>query len=260
VGDWLRRVSRWLPLAGAVLAIAGCGNGEEADEGDPAASRAIRAASAATLARGTARQHIDFRTEPDGTLDFSVDGLVDFEADDERGTFTYRAFPGVDLGTKVDIITVDEIDYIHVPGESIWLKTKTTEQDAISNATDIPSSLRYFGDVTEGARAEGSEIVRGVRTTRYRVTVGIEEPPPGLDAEGRERYKRTIRAFKDKRLPAKVWIDKRGLIRRIAYTIEFATLARLMGREDGVDLVAELYDFGVPAHITPPPPERTEVE
>jgi hypothetical protein len=92
----------------------------------------------------------------------------------------------------------------------------------------------------------GSEAVRGVPATRYRVTVDLARADAALPAgvSVPSGPYRSLRA-----LPAQVWLDAAGLARRISVNSEPASA-------DSVWSIVELWDFGVAADITPPGPDE----
>jgi hypothetical protein len=100
------------------------------------------------------------------------------------------------------------------------------------------------GDVVE----IGSEAVRGVPATRYRLTVDLARADAALPAgvSVPSGPYRSLRA-----LPAEVWLDAAGLARRISVKSEPTAVA-----DAQVWSIVELWDFGVAADITPPGPDE----
>jgi hypothetical protein len=100
------------------------------------------------------------------------------------------------------------------------------------------------GDVVE----IGSEAVRGVPATHYRLTVDLARAdaalPAGVSVPAGPY--RSLRA-----LPAEVWLDAAGLARRISVKSEPTAVA-----DAQVWSIVELWDFGVAADITPPGPDE----
>jgi hypothetical protein len=91
----------------------------------------------------------------------------------------------------------------------------------------------------------GPDTVREVAVTRYRLTVDLARADAAL-AAGVSVPSGPYRALR--RLPAEVWLDEAGLARRVSVPTSW---------EDTDDdkviwAVAELWDFGVAADITPP--------
>jgi hypothetical protein len=93
----------------------------------------------------------------------------------------------------------------------------------------------------------GAESVRGVPVTHYRLTIDLARADAALPAgvtvpDG--PYRRLSQ------IPAEVWLDADGVARRIAVMTDPTS------GTGGTPMwsVVELWDFGVPADITPPAP------
>ena len=95
----------------------------------------------------------------------------------------------------------------------------------------------------------GSEAVRGVAATRYRLTLDMAAADAALSAGV------TVPALPYRTLihmPAEVWLDEAGLARRIAVITEPAARDDLLPTWS----IVELWDFGVAADIRPPRPDE----
>jgi hypothetical protein len=114
------------------------------------------------------------------------------------------------------------------PNDPLW------PLDALSGAS---------GDAAE----IGQEAVRGVPATRYRLTVDLARADAALPAgvSVPSGPYRSLRA-----LPAEVWLDAAGLARRISVNSDPVTTGPQIWS------ILELWDFGVAADITPPPPDE----
>ncbi len=108
-------------------------------------------------------------------------------------------------------------------------------------------------DALFGARDDGVEIgqeaVRAVAATRCRLTVNLGRADMAVPA-GVSAPAGPYRALS--RMPAEVWLDAAGLARRVAVSAEPVTAAA----EVRTWAIAELWDFGVAADITPPRPDE----
>jgi hypothetical protein len=246
----------------ATVAAAGCGGGGGGEQERSRASIVLGDAARKTLAAGSAREHALIHTEPNRSMDFETDTVMDFKADDFRGTFTYHAFEDLDPGTRLDAIHHDGVDYFRLPGERTWTKTKTAAQDVIGNSVDMSSALHWFGAVTDDARVEGKEKVRGASTTRYRAVIDLRKVAEEIPAGQRLAYAAVVRAFDEPRIPFTIWIDDRtGLIRRMDNRIEFSNVKGPPPEgEKAIVATAEWYGFGVEAEVRPPPPDLTRDE
>lgn len=92
----------------------------------------------------------------------------------------------------------------------------------------------------------GAGEVRGVPATQYRLRIDLAKADAALPAGV------TVPAGPYRRLnqiPAEVWLDADGLARRIAVSGEPET-----GDDAPTWSIVELWDFGIPAGISPPSP------
>jgi hypothetical protein len=99
------------------------------------------------------------------------------------------------------------------------------------------------GDAVES----GPDVVRGVAVTRYHLRVDLARADAVVPA-GMSVPAGPFRALRQ--LPAEVWLDGAGLVRRVAVSTE----TRAVGGDEPTWAVCELWDFGVAVHITPPLP------
>jgi hypothetical protein len=105
-------------------------------------------------------------------------------------------------------------------------------------------------DALFGARdavEAGAENVRGVSATRYRLAIDLATADAALPA-GVTVPAGPYRALGQ--IPAEVWLDADGLARRIAVITDPTA-----GDDAPTWSIVELWDFGVPADITPPSPD-----
>jgi hypothetical protein len=123
---------------------------------------------------------------------------------------------------------------------------------------DPTQALSYLKSATSKVERIGSEQVRGTPTTRYVATFDAAK----LAAEAPDGFQGFV---DDTGLsfpkPADVWVDEQGRLRKIHYAMtmkvpkEMGTPATTITNE----MTMELYDFGVPVNVQPPPADQVEV-
>jgi hypothetical protein len=94
----------------------------------------------------------------------------------------------------------------------------------------------------------GPDTVRGVAATRCRLTVDLARADAACPA-GVSVPAGPYRALR--RLPAEVWLDAAGLVRRLSVSSELTSAAN-----ETSWAIVELWDFGVAVDITPPGPDE----
>lgn len=150
-----------------------------------------------------------------------------------------------------------------LPGVKPWLKLDL-DRSARSSGLDFSGFLQLGrgGDPTQTLRylrAAGdvkkvaTETVRGVETTHYHATIDLEKVPSTVRPADRARTRRAVRRLEQvtglRSLPVDVWADAQDRVRRLR--IDEALNLGTGTAEMTVD--SQLYDFGVPVEVTPPP-------
>jgi hypothetical protein len=118
-----------------------------------------------------------------------------------------------------------------------------------SNPSQELELLRSAGQVT----AVGSETVRGVATTHYHAVIDLNRYPsvlaPSLRAAAVRAAALLERVTGQSTLAADVWVDRNGLVRRMAIALSACSSVGTVGATVSVDF----YDFGRQPSVTAPP-------
>jgi hypothetical protein len=261
----------------AALALVGCGgdgNGNQGSTGATGATgvqttapersapeKALAEAARKTLAEGTARYSLDLVTSVEGLPPSSATGTgsIDFknscsqldmsmDASGQKLTFTVIYDHGVlyeklppELGGVVGKPWI-RLDLSEVLGS----RASTGAQVNASDPGGIVAFLYGAGGITKA----GTEMVRGVATTHYRGSLDPRRAAQQLPPEYRDRYLKTLEATgATGPVPADLWIDGKGMIRRI----QLSGRATVQGKQSTTRTTIEYFDFGVPVDIKLPP-------
>jgi hypothetical protein len=253
----------------AAVALAACGGDDEASgESD---ENPVVAAATDTLAEGsssfTLEADIDVNalgTELTGR--FTADG--EFEFAERRGRYTLDltalvgqlGLPGSATG---EVFREDTIVYLNfpllallVPGGKEWIKIDLEGDSELAGfdlgrfneLVDPALYLAYLQAATDDVEEIGAEDVSGTETTHYRVPVDLER---ALETAPSSQQS-TIQALIDAGttlLPADVWVDGDGLVRKIAF--EFPAT----DQPGAGSVEMELSDFGTEVAFDLPPDE-----
>jgi hypothetical protein len=99
----------------------------------------------------------------------------------------------------------------------------------------------------------GSETVRGVATTHYHAVIDLNRYPsvvaPSLRAAAARAAALLERVTGQSTLAADVWVDRSGLVRRLALDL---SVCSSVGTVDAT-LSMDIYDFGRQPTVTVPP-------
>ncbi len=266
---------RLLALTGAlVIAAAGCGgdsnsSGTDASNPPPPAtgdspSDIFSQAAAATTAAGTYKTTFEMAMEggPTGPITLAGDG--EFQADPPLGQITmdFSAISGGALDGEAVVIMDGPTMYMQIPGLSAgpkpWIKIDT---EALGSAAglgqfsqitqgDPTQTLQYLSGATEDVEEAGTEEIRGVETTKYTMTIDLNKAAEQADSEElKQSILATIASTGVSEVPAEVWIDGDGLVRKTVTTFDAITTDE--GTTSMV-VTQEIYDFGEEVNIEVP--------
>jgi hypothetical protein len=260
----MRRVLPVLLACAVILVTAGCGAEESVKNAvDPVAQAATTTANA-----GTAQVSLTGKVTVDGKdVAFSATGAIDFAAD--RGHMQVKTSNAGQGEVEMEEVLDGRVFYLRsdafasqLPNGKHWVKLdldkfgrdqgidlSQLEQLGGANPTDFLAFMKHAGDVQK----VGSESVDGTPTTHYKATIDLEKLARSDDGAAK-----TVRQLEQlggpKTLPADVWIDGRGRVRReqTDITTEDPAAQRLQTTID-------FEKFGVPvdAHV---PDERDTVD
>jgi len=219
----------------ALIMFAACSLGEReewAEDMHDAFESALRVKTAGTFV------HVDFepidivgRNTPE-QLFRDLNGVVDFETRRSRTVET--------TGRKQELIFDDLVAFLPrsdaSEGKERWVSTSfldEPEEDVdvedrrfslgVPMVSPVMSLELLMGALTGSTKRVGTESVRGVSTTHYKANIAPDNAAREIDDEDRRegivRVLQTLGAD-DEVLPADVWIDKDGLVRRVSYGLK----------------------------------------
>jgi hypothetical protein len=272
-------VLRLSALVFAVLALAACGGaGEDASE-DVQPDAVIAQAADATVDGGSYRMAMvtDLTTEGAGNGPLSMSAEGEFDPDERLGHMTMdmsELAQGQAAGPlKSEVIFDGLVFYMRMPflqqvqpGLKEWIRfdLQALGQEAgldfdqlmqLGSQSDPSQALAYLRAASDDIQEVGSEEVRGVETTHYRMTVDLARVAAAAPPAQREALQAQIDELIEKSriqdVPTDVWIDEDGLVRRQRLTYE--NMAFAPGVHGDMTMTMELFDFGVDVEVEPPP-------
>jgi hypothetical protein len=247
----MRPAALAVPAAAGLLA-AGCGSGS-ASPGD------IAKAADKTARAGSVEASFDISGQG-----IQGDGYGVFTTGTRSGQLTMKVTArdpsGATRQIPVDTIVKGDVFYMRSPAFTQasqgkeWIKldlAKLATQQGVTlggflDASPTPTNaLAYLGG-TSDVNKVGDELVRGAKTTHYRVTVDLRRAAERAHGSEQAALRQVIAQTKLNRQPLDVWIDRNGYIRKVNY-LEHA------GGRQTAQVAMELHDFGKPITVTPPP-------
>ncbi len=248
-------------LVAVVLIPTGGGPGTTSLATGPGA-KVVGAAVAATQAAETARGLLTI-AHPGGTV--TASGTGSFGSGDAEAQI---AVAGDARGTTVTILRTRTGIYAKVPegmsplsGDKPWVNvdaptlarlTQLALGDAGAQITGAPlDALGYLRAVSGDVAVVGADTTRGEPTTHYRAAIDPARAAAQLPAAMRGH---APPGGAPASLPADVWIDGQGRLRKLVVAADQATpQASGIG---AATITLELWDFGVPVQVSAPPAEQ----
>lgn len=247
-----RRTPALVVVAAAVTLLAGCSGDAEkplaapSPTGPPAASF-VRAAAEKTDDQSTGRYALTTATTVNGAeVVFAGEGVYDWGRD--TGQTTYDTPVG-----KVQQRLVGADLFLNLPqqpGVFFKLKAADVATSPVGGTVDPTSQLHTLAAVAE-AEVVGEEDVRGEKTTHYRGTYDVARALRGARGLQRAALRSSLGAAATgvTQAPYDVFLDAEGRLRRLTQTVEVPSADQTLT----VTTTLELYDFGVPVIVMPPP-------
>lgn len=245
-----------------------------------------RSADAAREA-GTAQAVFSFTLDaPPGfeqrAVSFGGNSQFDFANDRSRAVFQFSGALGGD-GSTPDTPAQLEMELV-VDGESVLLRMpalRSAVPDAPSDwfsldleqlaevtgeaslglgATDPTQTLEYLRGASANVEKVGDEPVGDVQTTHFRadlsLELAVERAPERRRSLLKEASEQFQAQFGTSTFPVDVWIDERGLPRRLRFEFDLGDFETADRVPNGaiMSFTMQLSDFGDPVDIELPPP------
>ena len=255
----------WLPAVAAVAVFVAVGGGYVALNGSSGGASYVNAAA---VVHGTSARATQVGTSSlDLTMTMTVAGHKVTATGD--GAFDYRKHRGrIDInmagfGTMQEVVTrkaifmrmPDAMAGVLAPGGKPWLELRFSAFKAAgldmsklmnSNPTADPASMMKVLSMATDIKPTGTDPIDGVATTRYSATSTVADM---LAAEGLSSAVDTSKlpaALGQSQIHFDVWVDKSGLARQLAMTMNMADLGTM-------NMTMHLYGFGDPVTVIVPP-------
>ena len=255
-------------LAAAAIGLAGC-TGSAKDQAAPAvqatASPAdiVLAANTKTIAAKSAKISLEYKITQAGQAPVNMTGGGSFDM--VTGNAQMRmTVPGFG---DTEIRMVGGTVYTKLPAEVAkslggkpWVKVDAKAMEAAGLgqlARMSPAEqMGYLKGIGKDVTTVGKETVDGTPTTHYRVTVDLDRAAAQASPELRKSIDEARKSLSSPVLPADVWVDEQGLLRKFAATMTATPPKTVAGGATGpvtVAIAQKYSDLGAPVRITAPP-------
>jgi hypothetical protein len=258
----------------SLVAFAACGGGGDgAKSAAPETTTTTAAPTPLELVLASSDKVADVSTmrfsmtmgTPDGS--FTGEGAMDAKAPLMSMTMDMGSLlPAAERknGTKVSVVLNDQAMYMQIPGLAKdtgknWMRLDLATLGAdnpfgamaeqFRNAD--PSKNMEFLEGVKDATVVGTEDIRGVATTHYKITIDLQQAmsqmPENLKGLVAEAFSQMAGGGT---LPGEVWLGSDGLPRRLSYDMSFPGGAG--GAPAVVHFSMDTFDFGQPLSVAIP--------
>jgi hypothetical protein len=170
--------------------------------------------------------------------------------------------------TRIDSVIVGDVVYQHFPAElganlptgKTWIKLDLKQLGdsnvAQGQSSDPTQALRFLRGVSGEVTEVGKENIRGEETTHYKATLDLRK---AAEESGKDRASidELIKQLGASTIPADIWIDEDGRMRRMRYEVDVkGAAAAQQGGQAKVAVGLELFEFGTEVKVTPPPADQ----
>jgi len=277
------RPSRLITLLVVLAGATACGQaqGTHTDStAPPASTRAampkptaeLAASAARTSHAKSARMAMTMRmtVPPNGeSVVAHASGVVGFQSRDGNLTMN-MTIPGAGV-IRMREVMVWPVIYMHSPlfaaglhGKQ-WMKLDMAKIErshgvdlnalTSTNSSDPTQMLQTLENESDSLQNLGAATVRGVQTVHYHAVIDLgkaaRNAPAAVRAVVQRSDARLVAMLGTHRMPIDVWIGRDHLVRRLAYHMALPIAST--GETMAMDVRLDMFDFGVPVHVTAPP-------
>jgi hypothetical protein len=292
------RTAAGLVIATATVAglLTGCSStGHDTSPNSPATSSASASdAVAAAFARTTAASSARFTLSADVTggpvqqpIHVSASGVIDFAHLTSdltaqvlgAGTIEVRYLAGV-LYAKLPASLAGMLPGVKAGASWVSIDLNTLSRSKLGRSlgqldlaapSDPSQVLSFLRGAGADVKLAGPATVDGIATTRYTTTIDLDKAAAELPAKARAGVTRFEQQLGTHRLPAQIWIDGQGRLRRMTIAgpgfpgggSASGSLSPLQSSSAAApgatpeQLTLTLSHFGTPVHVTAPPAGQT---
>jgi len=265
-------------VAVASVVAAACGTGSQPSRSSqqrstlPTPLELVAASADRTAAAKTSRVSLELSVTGSDAVTITGDGNVDYvTARMALDMSVSSASAGVVATTSERVVgSALYLDVSGIPGSGFdralggkrWVKVDIGD-DALhrlglddtsalgsSDPSQVLQALRGVADVRE----VGHDVVRGVDTTHYAANVDLQRAIASTPSQDRNDARRALGMLGSTTIPIDVWVDAQGRARRMTVHADTSALG-VSGR--AFTMTVELYDFGAPVDVQPPPADDT---
>ena len=129
-----------------------------------------------------------------------------------------------------------------------------------STPSDPGDQLGYLRGASDHVTTVGKQTIDGAATTHYTLTLDLDKATANQPAQAKQAVQKLEQQLGTHTLPAQVWIDDQGRVRKLTLTETMAHPPSTSNGQSGpitINLTDTMSDFGTPVTDTAPSADQT---
>ncbi len=200
---------------------------------------------------------------------FQMQGTGEFNGDNQSGRLSLSgSAPSGPSGLQVNEIITDGDLYLgspsfagQLPEGKSWIEIRDflslvggDQSSASFQQSDPSNQLKMLAAVSDNFTLVDHEKVRGTQTAHYRASLDSAKEAALYRAQGNDTAADLVEKLAQQTgvsgSPVEVWVDSRGLVRRVRMSIPLPTAT---GTQATMEMSMDFFDFGAAAQVFAPP-------
>lgn len=266
-------------IAAAGLLVTSCasnGNGSSANQPATASpAQIVAAAYTKTTDAKTAKTVIDSQISVGGqNVPVTASGVIDFSGPSADLTEHLPQGAG-----NLEVRYLNGFIYEQLPpsiaqqmgASKPWISidaNKLAQQQYGASLSQLQSStpgnpsdqLGYLRGASDNITTVGKETVDGTATTHYKMTLDLDKATANQPARAKQAVQKLEQQLGTHTLPAQVWIDAQGRVRKLTLAETMAHPPSTSGGQSGpitINLTETMSDFGTAVTVSAPAADQT---
>jgi len=247
-------VRRLTSAAFGLTLLAGCAGAAPG----PTLQDVVRTAALETARTGSSRVALTSTTAiGPQTVTFAGEGAFDYATNTGQLAFDVPGPGGPAAGGTIEQRMIGNDLFLMLPqqaGVYYRLLVSDVAGTSLGNSTDPTASLQALAGV-DNVREVGVESVRGVETTHYTGEYDVAQAIEQAQGAARTILETTLGRTALPRVPFDAYLDEQGRMVKFMQRLELPPSDRTSGQPLLSSFTLELFDFGTPVTVVPPPAE-----
>ncbi len=252
--SWTAPTRRLAAAAAGLTLLAGCAE----PASGPTPQDIIRTAALGTAGTGSSRLSLTSTTAiGPQTVTLAGEGIYDYVTRTGQLAFDVPGPGGPAAGGTIEQRMVGNDLFLMLPQQAgVYYKLLVSDVagTSLGRSTDPTVSLQALAGVAD-VRQVGLETVRGRETTHYAGDYDVAQAIQLAEGAAKTVLETTSGRTESRRVPFDAYLDDQGRLVKFTQRLELPGSEQTSGQPLLSSFTLELFDFGTPVTVAPPPAE-----